>query len=128
MKIEQWNCPVLIVDDDNDLCGLIEMMVKKVCPVHVEHDLHSAGGYLSSQKPAIIFLDNSLPDGKGILFIKTILSVYPDAKIVLMTADQVAGLKEAAMGEGAVDFISKPFRASAIVEMILLICPELNAA
>ena len=128
MEIQQWICPVLIVDDDNDLCGLLEATVRKICPVHSEHDLNSAGHYLAKLRPEIVFLDNNLPDGTGLLYIKKILAIYPDAKIILMTADLSTGLKEKAIEAGAVQFIAKPFRAAIIKDLIFSVCPDLRVA
>lgn len=121
-------CPVLVVDDDHDLCEIMEAIVRKICPVHIEHNLHSAESYLTRLKPKIIFLDNNLPDGTGVLFIKAILKFYPDVKIVLMTADVSTGLKEKALDEGAVRFIVKPFQLATINELIDAICPDLRVA
>lgn len=128
MEIQQWICPVLIIDDDSDLCKILETIVKKICPVHSEHDLKGAGQYLKQLKPQIVFLDNNLPDGTGVLFIREILEFYPDVKIVLMTADQSSGLKEKAIDEGAIRFIAKPFRGGIINDLIFSICPGLRAA
>jgi DNA-binding NtrC family response regulator len=121
-------CPVLIVDDDHDLCGILTAILRKICPVHVEHDLLGTESYLTKGKPVIILLDNNLPDGLGVKFIKHILEIYPDVKIVLMTADASSGLKERAIHEGAVKFIAKPFRAAVINDIILSVCPELQVA
>lgn len=128
MKSNEMICPVLVVDDDNDLCEIMEAIVRKICPVHSEHDLQSAESYLTRRKPAIIFLDNNLPDGSGVLFIKEILDFYPDVKIVLMTADVSVGLEKKAIDQGAVRFMAKPFRSAMINELILSICPNLRAA
>jgi DNA-binding NtrC family response regulator len=128
MKTTEKTCPVLVVDDDNDLCEIMEAIVRKICPVHSEHDLQSAENYLTRRKPAIIFLDNNLPDGSGVQFIKEILEFYPDIKIVLMTADVSVGLKEKALDEGAIRFIAKPFRSATINELIFAMCPNLHAA
>ncbi|MES1250176.1 MAG: response regulator [Chitinophaga rupis] len=117
---------VLVIDDDNDLCSIITAILK--CPVHVEHSLTTAEIYLVGFKPLIILLDNNLPDGKGIEFIRAILSVYPDVKIILMTSDTSEGLKEKAIDEGAVSFIAKPFKASLLNEVVHSICPEIRAA
>jgi two-component system response regulator CitB len=127
-KINEQLCPVLIVDDDNDLCLILEKAITDKCSVHVEHDLKSAENYLTQLEPSIILLDNNLPDGTGVRSIRHILSYHPDIKIVLMTADDSKGLQERAIQEGAVQFIAKPFRASKINEIILSLCPELNAA
>jgi DNA-binding NtrC family response regulator len=117
---------VLVIDDDNDLCRIITAILR--CPVHVEHTLTKAEVYLVGFKPLVILLDNNLPDGKGIEFIKEILKVYPDIKIILMTSDSSEGLKEKAYDEGAVSFIAKPFKASLLNEVLGSICPDLKAA
>ncbi len=128
MKTDKTICSVLIIDDDDDLCRILTTILQKKLPVHVEHTLKSAETYLTNVKPVIILLDNNLPDGTGVTSIKDILELYPDIKIVLMTADISEGLKEKALHEGAVSFISKPFRASYINDFIFSICPELRAA
>jgi DNA-binding NtrC family response regulator len=121
-------CPVLIVEDDGDLCRILVAMLTKMCPVHVEHDLHSAESYLTKRIPVIILMDNNLPDGLGVDKIKSILDLHPQIKIVLMTADLSEGLKEKAIHDGAVRFITKPFRATAIRDLLLAVCPDLRAA
>lgn|ERR1035437_5698122 len=121
-------CPVLIVDDDNDLCTILGFVITNKCSVHVEHTLKNAENYMARLEPSIILLDNDLPDGSGVKFIKSMLELYPEVKIVLMTADRSEGLAEKAMQEGAARFIAKPFKASLINEIIFSLCPELRAA
>lgn len=128
MEKNKNNCVVLIVDDDNDLCRILEFVITNKCSVHSEHTIRDAENYLSCRKPDIIFLDNSLPDGSGIKSIKNIHSLYPDVKIVLMTSDTTEGLQEKAIRDGAVKFIGKPFKAAVINELIMTLCPELRAA
>ncbi len=128
MENNDITCSVLIVDDDNDLCEILAAVIIKICAVHVEHTLKSAEIYLSKLKPVIILLDNNLPDGTGVSHIKSILALYPDVKIVIMTADISVGLREMAIEEGAVKFITKPFRAKTLNEIIFSICAELRAA
>ncbi len=121
-------CPILIVDDDNDLCLILETRLRKICDVHVEHDLRSAENYLSKLKPQIVLLDNNLPDGTGVDSIGNMLAQYSTIKIILMTADTSAGLKERAMHEGAVSFIAKPFRMAEMSALIFSVCPGFRAA
>lgn len=128
MEPDEKLCPVLIVDDDNDLCRILERIIRKVCPVHSEHNLRNAECYLAGSKPDIVLLDNNLPDGLGVRYISHILALYPDVNVVLMTSDTSSGLEEKAIHDGAVRFIAKPFRASAINDLILSICPDLRAA
>jgi DNA-binding NtrC family response regulator len=133
MKSNEVMCQVLIVDDDNDLCQLLQLVVSRLCPVHVEHTLKGAGNYLftlqgENSLPKIILLDNNLPDGAGVAYIKYIRDIYPDINVIMMTADTASGLREAAICEGAADFITKPFRVSTINNILLSICPGLHAA
>ena len=127
-------CSVLIVDDDNDLCNILSGVIRKICPVHVEHSLKNADQYLEELNmavvvlPDIVLLDNNLPDGAGVKYIKHIHDQYPEIKVVLMTADSTEGLKEKAFLEGATYFISKPFRITSISDILLSICPGLRAA
>ena len=128
MESNESICPVLIIDDDNDLCTILGAVINDKCDVHVEHSLKNAEEYLSHFKPTLVLLDNNLPDGTGVKRIRDILGLYPDVKIVLMTADASTDLKEKAMCEGAFQFIKKPFRASLINEIISTICPRLRVA
>jgi DNA-binding NtrC family response regulator len=128
MERDERLCPVLIVDDDDDLCRMLETIVKKLCPVHVAHNLRSAECYLMESKPDLILLDNNLPDGLGVRYIRHILALYPDVKVVLMTADTSSELKERAINEGAIDFVVKPFRTTVINDLILAVRPDLRAA
>ena len=93
------------------------------CAVHVEHTLKNAEAYLDGTGPAVVLLDNNLPDGLGVESIGNLVTAHPDIKIVLMTADTTDGLHNKAIREGAVRFNAKPFRASDINEIVLSICP-----
>jgi response regulator of citrate/malate metabolism len=69
-------------------------------------------------KPDYIFLDNHLPDGKGINFIRTMIEAHPIAKIVMMTAYDEKQLTEKALQEGASYFLHKPFNRNNIENII----------
>ncbi|MHA4812165.1 response regulator [Flavitalea flava] len=113
MDNEYKDFPILIVDDDKDLCSLLCVGLNQY-PVHTESNLSAAYSFIAGHKVSLIFLDNSLPDGKGINFIKEVTGQDPNIKIVIMTADQSPELKENAIGEGASVFIAKPFNLAVI--------------
>src|ERR1700759_5288056 len=118
MAHDMKSYPVLIVDDDEDLCLILETAMSRRCAIHCEHTLAGAGAYLSTETPKIIFLDNNLPDGLGVLNIPMLLQQCPSVKIVLMTANEGDGLRERALRLGAVQFIAKPFKASELSQVI----------
>jgi DNA-binding NtrC family response regulator len=73
-------------------------------------------------------LDNSLPDGKGVEFIQKMKDAVPDLKVVMMTADPSVTVRPLALQRGASGFIAKPFKVSAMREIVCSIFPGLSAA
>ncbi len=101
---------ILIVEDEGDMCLLLNIMLKKD-EVDLEHvrTLEAAKEYLAAQKPALVMLDNRLPDGLGIDFIADIRKQYPDIKILMISGFHAATVKDVALFNGADDFLEKPF-------------------
>jgi DNA-binding NtrC family response regulator len=100
----------MIIDDDVDLGELLtEMLEARKIHVLTAHSLTEAEDFLLYMKPKVIFLDNSFPEGLGINFIHSILAVDSEIKIVMMTADSAAWIREKAMDEGVSYFLQKPF-------------------
>jgi DNA-binding response OmpR family regulator len=56
-----------------------------------------------------IFLDLSLPDGDGMQIMREIISVQPDAAIIMVTARNAMQDRIDGLNTGADDYISKPF-------------------
>jgi len=61
MTSDKRVCRVLIVEDDDDLCGLLTLILQKNGPVHVEYTLKEAESHVREIDPMILFLDNNLP-------------------------------------------------------------------
>lgn len=61
-----------------------------------------------TMSPDWIFIDNNLPDGKGVQAIRAIKDVHPDkiTKVVMMSA--MTNLREEAFRNGADFFLDKP--------------------
>jgi DNA-binding NtrC family response regulator len=128
MKTTQGDYTVLIVDDDEDLCRLLKASLPAGLSVHIEHSLSMAEAYLCDHKPSLLFLDNTLPDGRGLSFIKQAINLGRDIKVIMMTSDTGSGIREEALRQGACYFISKPFRISLVKDIVLSIFPNLSAA
>jgi DNA-binding NtrC family response regulator len=105
----------LIVDDEVDICFLLSGILrqKQLNPSFV-NNLAGAKESLEKDVPAILFLDNHLPDGFGLDFIKYVKSHYPPVKIVMITAHDGLAERKIAQTEGADLFISKPFTREVI--------------
>lgn len=104
------NLNILIVEDEGDICLILNLMLKKN-DVEIEHvnTLAKAATFLKEQKPQIIIIDNQLPDGLGIDYIKKIKIDYPALKIIMITGNAANTDKATALQNGADIFLAKPF-------------------
>lgn len=107
--------PILIVDDEQDICFLLNTILKqkdiKAC---LAGSLAEAQKFIENDAPAMIFLDNHLPDGLGLDHISSLKQKLPGSKIIMITAHDNPAEKEKAYREGADFFISKPFTKEVI--------------
>lgn len=69
-------------------------------------------------KPDFITLDISMPQMDGIDALQKILTAYPDARIVIVSAVGQKQMVFKALSSGAKDFIVKPFEADRILKSI----------
>ena len=109
----------LIVDDEIDICYLLSGILKqKKFQTSFVNSLNDAQNMLKKEKPAIIFLDNNLPDGRGVDFISKIKKLYPATKVVMITAFDTYSDRSKAYEEGADFFLGKPFTRDMIDKTI----------
>jgi two-component system OmpR family response regulator len=101
----------LIIDDEKDICYLLSNILKqKNVDTIFASNLTEAEQILEQEKTLpIIFLDNHLPDGLGIAYVRKLKKAYPNTKIIMITAHDNASDREIAKAEGVDDFIGKPF-------------------
>ena len=100
---------VLIVEDEGDMCLLLNILLngKEMELDHV-NNLTAASEYLEKEQPAVIILDNKLPDGFGVDFISYIKKLYPQIKIIMISGFD-ASVKDVALENGADTYLTKPF-------------------
>lgn len=102
---------ILIVDDETDICFLLSRILRNRGNVETKfvNTLSDATKTLEEEEPALIFLDNHLPDGTGMNYIEYIKETHPDIKIIMITAHDSPTDRKSAMNFGADAFIGKPF-------------------
>jgi two-component system OmpR family response regulator len=110
---------VLIVDDEIDICYLLSVILKQrnLSPSYV-NTLSDAQAALKKETPSILFLDNHLPDGRGVEFIRYVKKNYPTVKVILITAYDSITEEKSALKEGADFFIGKPFTKALINDAV----------
>lgn len=109
---------VLVVDDDPEICNLIEMfLIKERFNVVKAYDGEEAISKLKSEAPSLVILDIMLPKMDGYDVCREIkkISTVP---IIMLTAkgetfDKVLGLRL-----GADDYIVKPFEPDELIARI----------
>ena len=109
---------VLIIEDEGDMCLLLNILLngKEMELEHVK-DISSAQDYLSQQQPAVVILDNKLPDGFGVDFIGYIKKNYPAVKIIMISGYD-ASAEDVALENGADIFLQKPFTKDQLYQSI----------
>jgi len=109
---------VLIIEDEGDMCLLLNLILDGE-DFELDHvqTLLAADEYLQKESPAIIILDNKLPDGFGIDFITYIKQKYPAIKIIMISGFDAAA-KDVALENGADIYLEKPFTRAQIYQSI----------
>ena len=100
---------VLIVEDEGEMCLLLNILLtgEEIELDHVQN-ITSAGEYLEKEHPAVVILDNKLPDGFGVDLITYIKQKYPDIRIIMISGFDSA-VRDVALENGADCFLEKPF-------------------
>jgi DNA-binding response OmpR family regulator len=100
---------ILIVEDEGDLCLILEMILhRKDVMIDFVKNIAAAKEYVKRSAPDLILLDNRLPDGLGIDFIPLARHLHPEVKIIMISA-KAGAVKELALYNGADLFLKKPF-------------------
>jgi DNA-binding response OmpR family regulator len=109
---------LLVVDDEQDFCKLVVLMLhQEPYQVKCAFSLREASEKLEKEHPAILLLDNNLPDGSGLDFLIRSRDQINDCQVILITADPSEQLRQKAMDAGVL-FLQKPFGLKKIREMI----------
>lgn len=109
---------VLIIEDEGDLCLLLNLLLDDQ-DMEIDHvpSLAKAGEYLLQEQPALVLLDNRLPDGFGIDYIGDIKKQHPSTKVIMISGLDAAA-RDVAIDNGADDFIEKPFTKADIFNAV----------
>lgn len=102
---------VVIIEDEVELGHLIQIFLRKKIQKELPGQIKTATNlydgllYIDEIHPDWIFLDNNLPDGKGINVIEKIKESHA-SRIIMMSA--MSNLREEAYRRGADYFMDKP--------------------
>ncbi len=107
---------VLIVDDEQEICFLLAMLLKQLgYEADYAHSLHDGLAKLNGINSFdVVFLDLNLPDGLGYSMIPAIKQQSTTTKVVMISAhdSMLRRIKEEVSDVD--DYVSKPFSRSHI--------------
>ncbi|MFG2348756.1 response regulator [Streptomyces phaeochromogenes] len=104
---------VLVVDDDIRVARVNAAYVEKVAGFHVAGEAHSAAEALRQLEALprldLVLLDHYLPDGTGLAVVQEMRRRGHQADVIMVTAARDVSTVQAAMRQGALQYLVKPF-------------------
>ncbi len=102
---------ILIVDDDKNICKMIEASLKKERKYEIETALNGEACLKSIQEecPDLVLMDIQMPGIDGIETLQKIKQEDSRIPVIMMTAHGTIERAVTSMKLGAYDFITKPF-------------------
>ncbi len=121
---DQKYAPILVVDDDHQLCQTIRWMLEEEgFAVQTAADGREAVALLTAQRPALVLLDKGLPLMNGDAVAEQVRAHYAlTVPIILMTADGQA--TEMSQRIGAVSHLRKPFDFDDLISQVQQACQQ----
>jgi CheY-like chemotaxis protein len=107
---------ILIVDDDELLREILMLMLSDYYVIEADNG-RTAVEVFNKHLPDIVLMDVVMPEMDGVMATKQIISKYPNAKIVAITAFAFSKGKEM-IDAGAKDVVSKPVRKEELIKVI----------
>ena len=109
---------ILIVDDDNDVRGMIKRALQELgYPVLEAHDGPTALALFDEQKPSLVILDYMMPGMDGAEVAREIAARDPSMPIIFSTGHGALRALRASAGED-VSILEKPFALSELSALI----------
>jgi len=111
---------VLITDDSS----FVRMLLKKILVANGYEVVGEADNGVEAinlykeLSPDIVTMDITMPQMDGIIVLKTIMEMNPEAKIIMCSADSNQAQIMNAMKAGAKEFITKPFEAKHVINTL----------
>lgn len=100
---------VLLVDDEEDLCLLMQMTLARMgIKTHLAYRVEQAKQLFTQFHYDACLTDLNLPDGSGLELVKHVSQTYSHTPIAVLTAYGNMDIAIAALKAGAFDFVSKP--------------------
>ena len=109
----------LIVDDEPDICELLELTLNRMDINTISAgDLQAAYKILDEKNISICLTDMRLPDGNGIELVKKIQTLPSHIPVAMISAHGNMDTAIEALKAGAFDFVSKPLELAELRNLV----------
>lgn len=117
--MQHTSTQILFVDDEVDLCMLIQISLKKI-KIHcdIAHSITQAKEKLAEKNYQMCITDLNLPDGHGTELVQYVTQHFSNIPIAVLTAYGCMNTAIETLKAGAFDFISKPVDTQALYHLI----------
>ena len=109
---------VLVIDDEVGPRESLRMLLKPSYQVHTADSVERGLQLLSEKKPDAIVMDIRMPGMTGIEGLRRIRQIDPHLSVIMLTGFGALETAKEALRLGANDYISKPFDAGEMQEVI----------
>lgn len=110
---------ILLIEDDVAFSNMLKRFLEKHdYNVALTYGFEEAKSLIQKKDYDLIFTDLRLPDGDGMELLKLVKEKNEDIPVVLMTSYAEVSTAVAAMKQGAIDYISKPFNQEEVLHVI----------
>jgi DNA-binding response OmpR family regulator len=118
--LEEMNArSILIIDDEKELCLLLEnFLAKKTRSIAYSNSLETGVEKFKKMNPDLLILDHNLPDGNGIDNISVFKKLNKSLRIIIISA--MSNLRNEALEKGADFFIEKPISFSQLKSILAI--------
>ncbi len=114
---------ILVIDDEANLRQLLRILFESEgYAVHEAATYQEAMHALATVRFDAVICDIFLPDGNGLDLVRTCHGSHPDTRFIVITAHTTPAHALAALRDGAVEYISKPFD---VEELKLVVAKQL---
>ena len=118
---------ILVVDDEEEICELTRSFLRKknYCTLGAT-SRKEAIEIVKRDQPQIVLLDIRLGEESGLETLSQIKEINKDIKVIMVTALNDEDSVSQAKSQGADDYISKPFTAEFLEDILLKKVASLN--
>jgi DNA-binding NtrC family response regulator len=108
--VNRNSASILIVDDDEDLCLLLSLLMKQEgFSSRLAHSGEQAMDLAQNRLPDVLLLDVMMPGLNGMEVLRQVRNLDPDLPVILISAQADISGSVAAIKAGAFDYLAKPF-------------------